>query len=317
MSAPSPGASLPGMSEQKILRFYLEDGLLDSARAGTHNFIGKLAGVAETAGFTVEYRPNSLVERTASLARDGYSLFHMEPPTTERGLTFRRVYHYPFWAIEPSAERWNWHVAQTRFDPSQTDPAEAKTFYRRWQNRLFGDAPAHVTREGFIYVPLQGRLLDRRSFQLASPIEMLHDVLTHDPKRQVVATLHPSEHYTRDEEKRLEQMQDRFSHLSLRRGDMAELLRTCDYVVTQNSSVAFNGYFFGKPCVLFARSDFHHIAASVEHLGLARAFEEVTRMQPDYARYIHWFWQQMSINAGRAEAEEKIAAALRYHGWPI
>ncbi|MBA84143.1 MAG: hypothetical protein CML60_09250 [Rhodobacteraceae bacterium] len=305
------------MSKQKILRFYLEDGLRSSAQAGTHNFINKIVSVVKSAGFEVAFHSNSLVERGASMTRGGYALFHMEEPTTSNGLTLRRVYHYPFWVIEPTGKRWHWQVANTRFQPEKTDPKQAKSFYRRWQNRLFDGAASETHHDGFVYVPLQGRLLERRSFQFASPIEMIHSVLSHDPKRRVIATLHPSEHYTRDEEKRLDQLQERFGHLTVQRGDMVRLLQGCDYVVTQNSSVAFNGFFFGKPCVLFARSDFHHITASVERMGIANAFEEVLTMQPDYAGYIHWFWQQMSINAGREEAEEKIAALLRLNGWPV
>lgn len=305
------------MSEQKILRFYLEDGLRDSARAGTHNFIGKIVSVAQAAGFDVEYHGDTLTDRAASLTRDGYALFHMQPPTTARGLTFRRVYHYPFWAIEPEAERWAWRVAKTPFDPAEIDPKQAKPFYRRWQNRLFGDAATQPSQDGFVYVPLQGRLLERRSFQLVSPIEMIMAVLKQDPNRQIIATLHPGETYTREEQKRLDQLQDRYGHLSIRRGGMEPLLRGCDYVVTQNSSVAFNGFFFGKACVLYAQADFHHIAANVAQLGVANAFQEVRQMRPDYARYVYWFWQIMAINAGRAEAEENITQALRRAGWPV
>lgn len=317
MPGSGPNYSLLRMSEPKEAHFYLEDGLLNSARAGTHNFIGKIVSVLSTAGFEVTFHGNSTADLDASRTRPGYSMFHMQEPTTDRGLTFRRVYHYPFWAIEPTNERWNWRVAKAHFDPSQTDPAEAAKFYRRWQTRLFGDAPAKATREGFVYMPLQGKLLERRSFQLSSPTEMIMTVLQHDPKRQVVATLHPKETYSRDEQKRLDQLQERFAHLHLRTGGMETLLQGCDYVVTQNSSAAFNGYFFGKPCVLFAKSDFHHIATGVENLDVAAAIETVAETRPDYARYIHWFWQQMSINAGREGAEAKIKASLQRAGWPI
>ncbi|MDF1802174.1 hypothetical protein [Thalassovita sp.] len=305
------------MSEQKILRFYLEDSLRQSAQAGTHNFIRQVSTVAKSAGLEVEYHGDSLADRAASMARDGYALFHMQEPTTPNGMTFRRVYHYPFWAIEPTGKRWDWRVAKTRFDADEIDPNKAKTFFERWQKHLFHDAPKQTMHDGFIYVPLQGRLLERRSFQLCSPVEMILSVLQHDPNRQVIATLHPGEQYSREEQKRLEQLQSRFSHLTIRSGGMVELLHSCDYVVTQNSAAAFNGFFFQKPCVLFAKSDFHHISASVGHVGVAAAFDMVRRMQPDYARYLFWFWQMMSINAGRKEAETKIATALRRAGWPI
>jgi hypothetical protein len=87
--------------------------------------------------------------------------------------------------------------------------------------------------------------------------------------------------------------------------------------VTQNSSVAFNGYFFGKLSLLFRKTDFHHIATQANLENLAEGFAAVQEIEPDYAAYIHWFWQKNSINAGRPEAEEMIARRLKRFGWPV
>jgi hypothetical protein len=76
---------------------------------------------------------------------------------------------------------------------------------------------------------------------------------------------------------------------------MADLLGRCDYIVTQNSSVAFNGYFFGKPSLLFRKTDFHHIAVQAEIDELAAGFETAQKIQPDYAAYVHWFWQKTAL----------------------
>jgi hypothetical protein len=88
-------------------------------------------------------------------------------------------------------------------------------------------------------------------------------------------------------------------------------------IVTQNSSVAFNGYFFGKPSVLLAGIDFHHVAlrATPETLGSALAAAE--QHEPDYAKYLWWFWQINSINAGRPDAKDKIHKRLMSFGWPL
>ncbi|MBR9650406.1 hypothetical protein [Thalassovita aquimarina] len=305
------------MSSEKHLDFYLHPGLLKNARAGNHNFIAKIVEVAEQGGFTVGFRGDSLRERDESRNRPGYTMFHMQEPNGPRALTFRRVYHYPFWQIEPTNKRWDWRVAQTRFDTARIDETEARRFYGYWRKRLFGDAADKATRDGIVYVPLQGRLTERRSFQTCSPMEMLVSTLQHDPSRRVIATLHPKEHYSASEISKLDALEARFPRLTVQEIDMAEMLQRCDYVVTQNSSAAFNGYFFGKPCVLFARVDFHHIAADVYRMGLDRAFETVLTETPDYASYIWWFWQKMSINADRPEATNKIRQALRRAGWPV
>lgn len=133
------------------------------------------------ARFRVEYHDSTLPERLTSAARKGYAVFLMDDPFHDRAVTVRKVYHYPFWAIERSAKRWEWCVARASFDPLAIDGAAAQKFYRFWQKRLFGDAPQDVSRQGLVYVPLQGRLLQHRSFQSCSPVEMLTHLLIHDP----------------------------------------------------------------------------------------------------------------------------------------
>lgn len=305
------------MMVEKHVDFYLEPGLRSSAEAGKHNFINKVITVLEKGGFSTAIHGNTLSDRSQSETRNSYAMFHMDQPLNARGLTMRRVYHYPFWQIEPTTERWDWRVANARFKPEKIDGGEAQKFYNFWRKRLFGDAVQDIGRDGFVYVPLQGRLAERRSFQTCSPIEMLVATLQRDPGRRVVATLHPNEIVTGAERAKLQTLAKRFPRLSLREAPMEEMLARCDYVVTQNSSVAFNGYFFGKPCVLFARVDFHHIAGDVFRNGRDAAFDAVQSEAPDYARYIWWFWQEMSINAGREEAENKIRQAIRRGGWPI
>lgn len=296
--------------------FYLEDGLRQSAEAGQHNFLALVAGVLRDAGFTIAYRPDSPEERAASATRGGYALFHMAEPTHDRALTLRRVYHYPFWAIEPSARRWDWRVARTAFPADAVPRTEADRFYRFWQRRLFGDAPEKAARAGFTYVPLQGRLLQHRSFQSCAPLDMLRATLVHTPG-PVMAGLHPKESYSDEERTALDRMQRDHPRLSVTTGGMERWLQCCDLVVTENSSAAFNGFFFGKPAVLFARSDFHHIAVDAARIGAQEALRTAPDMAPDYAGYLHWFWQKMAINAGRPEASERIRDALLRAGWPV
>jgi hypothetical protein len=304
------------MTSAMTVTFYLDDSLRSSAEAGTHNFIGKVEKQLKSAGFEVEFRANSSAARLASALRPGYAMFHMDQPTHARALTMRRVYHYPFWQIEPTTERWDWHVARTVFDPESVDPVEAQKFKSFWRKRLFSDM-AEPTREGFVYLPLQGRLTERRSFQSASPVEMVQAALTQEPERRVVATFHPRESYTDAERQAIYDLADAHPRLSIKTGGMDRLLSACDYVVTQNSSVAFNAMFFDKPMILFARSDFHHLALNVSTLGIETAFARAEDPAPDYAPYLWWFWQRMSINAGRPEAEDQISASLRRGGWPL
>ena len=168
-----------------------------------------------------------------------------------------------------------------------------------------------------VYVPLQGRLLERRSFQHASPVEMIETVLAQDKHRKVVLGLHPKEAYSETELAALETLSEKNARLSIARGGMEEALRTCDYVVTENSSVALSGMFFHKPAILFAKVDFHHIALNVAQIGAEEAFARVAAWQPDFDTYLHWFIALNSIKADAEDAEAQILAAVRRHGWQV
>ncbi len=302
------------MSTRDTVRFYLEAGLRDSAAAGAHNFIGKIAGVLADAGLTPDYVRGTKAARLAGAASGALSLSHMKPPVGPSGLTFRRVYHYPFWQIDQTEQRWEWDVVRQEFAPEKIDPKEAERFYGFWQKRLFADAPARGRDDGFVYMPLQGRLTEHRSFQSCTPLEMIHRTRAAWPDKRIVATLHPKEVYSTAEIAALEAIADRDSLLDVRTGEMDSLLPTCDCVVTQNSSAAFNGYFFGKPAIMFAKIDFHHIALRGDDPA---SFLRIADHRPDYARYIWWFWQDQSINAGHPIAPAKIAARLARFGWPV
>ncbi len=286
---------------RETLRILLDRPALDRVRAGRHNFLARVARAVEGAGWRVVFGESTLAAR---IAARGWTLYHMEEPTHDRALTCRRVYVGAFWAIEAQAARWDWPVARAVV-PS--DAPDGSAFLRQWRARLFPGMT--VEDRGHIFVPLQGRLTEHRSFQAMSPAAMLRAVLERTD-RPVVATLHPKETYSQADLDAL----PRHPRLTVQHGGSIEALRTCHAVITENSAMAFDGYFLEKPATLFARIDFHHIAASVPRDGLEAAFGP--RPAPDYGRYLRWFLEQR-INAGRPECEAQILAALRGHGGPI
>jgi hypothetical protein len=233
------------------------------------------------------------------------------------GLTFRRAVHSPFWQIDVSAERWLWSVAAARFDPAGVDPETAERFAGYWKNRVYKAEYPHPQPYVAIFVPLQGRLLEQRSFQAASPIEMLRETLRRLPDTTVIARLHPRETYGADEVDALHDLTRSDRRLILSDRPALELLAECAGVVTQNSSLAFLGFLRAKPALLFARIDFHHIAASVPRDGIDVAFKAFATALPPFASYVWWYWQEKSINAGRPDAEARILAALRRGGMPV
>ena len=282
-------------------------------RAGQDRFIARITNVLREDGFDVELHDN----KTARSSYEGYSIFSMEPANAERSVTIREAYHPSFHRIEVEKKRWLWEVAQAEFDPSSVNPDRAAKFYADWRARLFGDAATQTQRDGSILIPLQGKLTRHRVFQTCSPVDMIAKTASHFPDRPIHVTLHPREVYTGQETQALEDLAGQFSNVNLSTRPSYEIAKTCDFIVTQNSSVAFMANFFGKPSVLFGKIDFHHIALDVSRMSFDMAFGQIAEHRPDYAAYIWWFWQRHSINLRRKNADDKIRARLRKFGWPL
>lgn len=294
------------MEPDKVLHFYLDDGKRAQIAAGVAGIHTRIVNAVTDAGWRVELHP---VE--APPPPNGYHLVYNRAVERPFCLCLRRCHMDPFFRIETSNDRWDWQVAGLKFDASKT-PKRAAGFQKRWRQRLFRGLD--ITRGGFIFMPLQGKLDAQRHFQSMSPFEMIEATLLAEPRRKIMATLHPKERYSESDIAKLCRFGPRFS---LGPGPSMALLAGCDLVVTQNSGMALTGFFADKPAVLFARIDFHHIAAPVADLGAAAAFSAANAELPPFAGYLDWYFRRQAINATAAEAEDQIGARFQHHGWPM
>lgn len=300
------------MPPPPTLRVHLHGHMLRTARAGTFPAMAVLARAVQAQGWRVLFEPASAQAQDGPPPPGDYALLHMKQPRHPRTLTLRRAYHYPFWRIEPVAQRWRFAVAEARFDAQAVDPEAAATFVRRLRARVLpGPAPV---RGDHVLVPLQGHIRRTRSFQTMSPVRMLDAVCR--TGRPVTATLHPSETYDAADRAALDALARRYPNLTIG-GDTPALLRDCAFVATQNSAVAFDGMILGKPAVLFAQIDFHHIALNVADLGAWAALEAAAEARPDPVRYVYWFLKLQAIDAQAPDAGARMLAALRRGGWPL
>ena len=293
------------MSRAKILNFHLsQDKRTRITAAG--GIFARIAQAAQTGGWQI-----SLKDADEPVGGDGYHLVYNRAVTEPYSLCLRRCHMDPFFRIEASNDRWNWDVAHKKFDPRPAF-SEEEGFRNRWRNKLFGGA--NVTSRGYIFMPLQGKLLAHRHFQTCSPLDMIMQTLAADPSRRILATLHPREEYSQAELSALNAIGGQFQ---LTDQPSLQVLAECDYVVTENSAMALTGFFAQKPAVLFAGIDFHHIGASVAALGTKSAFQAVQTSTPPFAAYLHWFFKRNAITSWADDAVDQIRERFRDHGWPM
>lgn len=295
------------------LHIYLNDFARNAVAAGQPGMILQVKQTVEAAGWQVLLLPER--DDWLAPARPGFHLVVNRETNAPNTLVLRQSYLPPFWQIETTNDRWNWQIARQTFPDSPPD-AETRRFQIYWRGQIFGTQP--IDRRGYIFAPLQGRLLEQRSFQAIQPLQMLKTALRHWPDRPVIATLHPKESYSAKERSSLAAIAAKFLNLSLSTQPMTELLAGCDLVVTQNSGAAIKGMFADKPALLFAQIDFHHIAASVPRDGKRAALAQAKTAQiRDYSPYLHWFFKQNMLNVRAKDVQTQIHNRLRSFGWPI
>lgn len=304
------------MAVAKKLRIYLDDGIRSDVSLEKHNFFKILTEAFERNEFEVELCKNTGDERLKSVRRNGYSLFHLEDPFHKNALDVRLAYMYPFWRIENCKWREDYSVGLKTFEADDIDADEAKKFFNYWVRKTIPQNPEPLPKSDFVFIPLQGLLLDRRHGQVMSPVEMIKATLEHDHNRQILIKYHPGEKYSAPEKQAVADIA-RDPRICLTNADVHSLLDGCAYVVTQNSSVAFKGLLHRRPAVLFGRSDFHHVFQNVEKIGLEVAFGRVTNGDIPYDKFFYWFLQVNCINAGRPDAGEKIIKTCQAMGWEI
>ena len=146
---------------------------------------GAVVAVVTAAGWEVRYRAQA-----AEIAGEGYHLVYNRAVEGPFCFSLRRCYLNKFYRIEATNDRWDWEVAGLPFLPEAGKHGFSVTGARS----CFAGWP--ITKGGYIFMPLQGKLLQRRHFQAASPIEMIKATLAADPVRRIVATLHPREIYS-------------------------------------------------------------------------------------------------------------------------
>ena len=291
--------------DARILHFYLPPWLHDRV-ARPASIFGRVKQAADLAGWQMV-----LHGEDEPPAMDGYHLLFNRPVTRPRTLVLRKCGFDPFYRIEATNDRWDWQVASA---PFATDKG-GEWFRKYWQGALFQGY--EISKGGYAFMPLQGKLLIQRHFQTVSPVAMIETALARDTARPILASLHPRESYSPDEMAALAALSAASSgRFMVSQKPSMELLAGCDYVVTQNSTMALIGMFAEKTPVLFAEIDFHHLAGSVPQMGVQRAYAQLQKPRK-WGSYLHWYFKENAITAHEDAAPAAILARLAQLGWPI
>lgn len=301
----------------KKIILHLPKGLKKSVDADKHNFFKILRQTLESVGYKTETREQK--KHSGMIAKFGknHHIFHIDGAVGPRAVNVRQAHFYPFWSLENAGTRREPRIAGKIFDPAAINALDAQEFFNKTCVRNIPNTPSPMAKDDFILVPLQGRLLTQRKWQYTDCKQMIDTILEQDPSRKILIKPHPRESYSADEQAFIDTL-TQSPRISIAKAGTHSLLTHCAYVVTQNSALAFQGFLFQKPAILFAKSDFHHICQSIKTPDQAAdAFAKTVNERPAFEKYIYWYLQLNCINAGRADVGAAILDMLRECGWDI
>lgn len=297
------------------LNIYLPAGLCKYlARGKKHPFFTPVVSAFNEIGFRVNIVEDTDSARLASMVKNAYAMFHYKDPFHDHALDARSAYIGPFYKLESETYRQDYRTSGKVFRPARINPELAQRFFRNWQANVIGQPVPEY--RGTVFIPLQGKLTRRRVGQSMSPIDMLETTLELEQHRDLVIKKHPREDYTPQELTALDKIL-RHPRAHLIEGELNNILAGCDYVVTQNSSVALKGLFHKKPGILFAHSEYHHVFQNVTTTAAETCFENVLKHPPAYAKYLFWYLQRNCINTSREFVKQRILEQCREFGWKL
>lgn len=303
------------MSKKLFLHLPKETKL--SVDNGDYNFFSLLINAFQGIGIETTTKIQRRTSGRFACVGANYHIFYIDGAVGPHALNVRKAHFYPFWSLENAGNRRAPRVTQLEFEPSDINGIIAQEFFNKICVRNLPAHPPRIDENDFVFVPLQGHILEKRSWQFATTDQMIRSIVQHDPDRKILVKPHPKERYSRAEKSYISSLSD-LENVTITDADTNSLLSQCAYVVTQNSAVAFEGFLYQKAAILFAQSDFAHICETVKDPALAAdAFAKISLHRPAFEKFIFWYLQLNCINAGRDDAEHVILRMVRDCGWDI
>ncbi len=300
----------------KQLEIYLPWKILRQTQNKKHVFYRKVKEAFEEIGFTVSLIQTTPESLLLSLNSDAYLIYHRNPPQTPNALEVRPAPIGPFWAIDKTAIHSEKRIYQQNFQPDNIKHARAVRFFNNWAPKVIGNNTKQYGEDDFVLVAMQGVLLRRRFWQSMPPIKMVECIISAERERRILIKLHPRERYSKQELDALTRLTN--DRVKIIDGDIGELLSSCAYTVSMNSSVSFKGLFYRKPGILFGDMDFHHVFQTVGHQGdVQDSVDQVLSSAVDFEKYIFWFLYKQMINMNRDWAKSLILSRCAELGWKL
>ncbi|NEX47883.1 hypothetical protein [Pseudotabrizicola algicola] len=234
------------------------------------------------------------------------------------------AYLPPFWHLDPAGMQAESSIGAQVFDPSEVPQRAANGFFERMRERYTLARRSRRAQEeeaasfapGAISVFLQGSQPEENGLAHVSGEAMLRAVARGAGGRQVLVKPHPlaPEH----DAAVIARVIAEGCSITPTTANVHDMIAASVATVSINSACAIEGFLQHKPAILFGPSDFHHVAQTVRQPeGFSAALGNALALpQPDYRRFLYWYFVRNCLNVGAPDFAAKVQAIFAQAGFP-
>lgn len=299
----------------KHLIFHADPKMRAHIEGGQHGFANRLARIFAAQGYSMRVAGLGRADLWRAKHDRNYHIFDLDGAVGPRALNMRPSVLQPFWTLERPNSRHQGRMAHKLFDPATVGGGLVTPFFEEMQALYLSADLPDVGARGYVLVPLQGQLGKQRHWQYATVQDMVKTICIQDPTRKIILKPHPKEVYSVEDKAVIAQLL-LLPNVLLHELPIEALIANCAYIVTQNSTAAFEGILHRKPSILFAKSDFHHIFPTIKTAQDApEAFARVEAKNMLFMKYLYWYLRMNAADIRRADVPAKIREMLAESGW--
>ncbi|MBK4217297.1 hypothetical protein JJJ17_15310 [Paracoccus caeni] len=233
------------------------------------------------------------------------------------------AYFWEYWHLDPMGVKAFSSIGDQAFDPDAIDPDQARDFVETLRDRYArkrrskydqpGDRRSFPA--GALAVFMQGSYPQSSGAARMDDFEMLSIVMDQAGDRRVIVKPHPlaSDAY---DLALLRDMARRDRRILIAEANVYDILQASAVTISQNSTVALEGFMCGIPAILFARSDFHHQAGTItapEDFG--PTLQAQLAGDHDFSRYLYWYFTKHCLDLHSPDLHSQIWARFEAAGF--
>ncbi|RYG92618.1 hypothetical protein EU803_00495 [Loktanella sp. IMCC34160] len=234
------------------------------------------------------------------------------------------AYLWEYWHLDPIGTKAFSSIGHMTYDPSSVAPKRTEAFMRNLKNR-YVDSRKSKYRQPFVRLDLptgaisvffQGRYPMASGASQHSDSKILRATQEAAGDRPIIVKPHPMSSDASDR-RMVEDLAKEDDRIFLVDANVHDILAASACTISNNSTVALEGFMHGVPAIHCGRSDFHHLAEDGSDLSqLQTAIQKAVGTRHDYDTYLTWYFVKHCIHLRSGKLNEILWDRFARAGFP-